>query len=490
MTTFQQALHIFHKDVRHLRFEIAGILLLLIILVLTGVQTWEGLQARGGPESNSEGPLNVLLPIAWSLLIARAIQTEALPGDRHFWLTRPYSRLGLLLSKALLIVAFINLPLLVAQAAIISLDGLPLFSNFGGLLWNQVLISVLLLLPVAAVAALTRNLAQFLPLVVLTGALLAGPVSARDWMGDLEWIRSSLGLFIAAAIGVLVLWRQYRLRRSANTAFLALGSTAAGMILYLAFPHSLAFAIQTRVMGSPDGQFAMRLDQTGQRTKDLRDANRYRQMVALPIAVTGADPRDLRVDSSKFTFKTLSGIARQSSWARVTQVEQRLVNTTTLDRTFFDAAKDSPVNVRAEFYLTQFGNARSIDVPLDGTPVYIAGPGQCGVVAGYDQRSFVCRSAFQAPRPFLSDRVNREPRYRRWSDSYSPFPSMPRLNPVIPETYELVGRASDDLAPAVPERPATLMVRNPVAYFRYTMVAPNVRLGDFAVSQPKEDDEQ
>jgi hypothetical protein len=489
MTTFQQALHIFRKDVRHLRFEIAGILLLLIILVLTGVQTWEGLQGRGGPESDSEGPLAVLLPVAWSLLIARAIQTEALPGDRHFWLTRPYSRPGLLLSKAMLIVAFINLPLLVAQAAIISLDGLPLLSNFGGLLWNQVLISVLLLLPVAAMAALTRNLAQFLPLVVLMGALLAGPVAGHDSMGDLEWIRSSLGLFIAALIGVLVLQRQYRLRRSANTAFLAVGSAVAGLILYLAFPHSLAFAIQSRVIGSPDGQFALRLGQTEQRSKELKDANRYQQMIALPIAVTGSDPRDLRVDSSRITFKTLSGITRESR-ARVNLVGQQLVHTTSLDRRFFDAAKDSPVDVRAELYLTQFGRVRSVDVPLDGTPVYIAGPGQCGVVAGYDQRTFVCRSAFQAPRPFLSDRLIRERSYRRWSHSYSPLPSLPTLNPVISETYELVGRDSDELAPAVPERPATLVVRTPVAYFRYVMETPNVRLGDFAITDPKEDRDQ
>jgi len=452
------------------------------------VQTWEGLQARGGPESDSEGPLAVLLPIAWSLLIARAIQTEALPGDRHFWLTRPYSRPGLLLSKALLIVGFINLPLFAAQAAIISLDGLPLWSNFGGLLWNQLLISVLLLLPVAAIAALTRNLAQFLPVVVLTGALLAGPVSGHDSMGDLEWIRSSLGLFIAAAIGVLVLQRQYRLRRSLNTAFLALGSTVAGMILYLAFPHSLAFAIQSRVLGSPDGQFALRLDQIEPHTKDLHAANRYRQMVALPIAVSGADPRDLRVDSSRITFKTLSGITRQSG-ARVNLVEQQLVQTTFLDRTFFEAAKDSPVNVRAEFYLTQFGGSRSINVPLDGTPVYISGPGQCGVVAGYDRRTFVCRSAFEAPRPFRSDRVTRERRYRRWSDYYSPLPYLPRLDPVIPETYELLNGASDDLAPTVAERPATLVVREPVAYFRYTMEAAKVRLGDFAVTEPEEDRE-
>ncbi len=489
MTTFQQAVHIFRKDMRHLRFEIAGILLLLIILVLTGVQTWEGLQARGGPESDSEGPLAVLLPVAWSLLIARAIQTEALPGDRHFWLTRPYSRTGLLLSKAMLIVAFINLPLFVAQAAIISLDGLPLLSNFGGLLWNQVLVSVLLLLPVAAMAALTRNLAQFLPVVVLMGALLAGPVAGHNSMGDLEWIRSSLGLLMAAAIGVIVLQRQYRLRRSANTSFLALGATFAGMIVYLAFPHSLAFAIQSRVIGSRDGQFAMHLDQTGKRTKDLKAANRYQQIVALPIAVSGADPRDLRVDSSEITFKTLSGITRESR-ARVNLVDQHLLHTVSLDRHFFDAAKDSPVNVRAEMYLTQFGKARSVDVPLDGTPVYLSGPGQCGVVAEYDRRRFVCRAAFQPPRRFHSDLVTRERGYRRWSDYYSPLPSLPTLNPVIWATYELAGEAPDELAPAVPERPAMLVVREPMAYFRYTMDAPNVRLGDFAITGPKEDEEQ
>jgi len=101
MTTFQQALHIFRKDARHLRWEISGVFLLLFFLILTGVQTWEGLQRRGGPDISNESPLSVLLVVAWSLLIARAIQTEALPGDRHFWLTRPYSRAGLALSKAL-----------------------------------------------------------------------------------------------------------------------------------------------------------------------------------------------------------------------------------------------------------------------------------------------------------------------------------------------------------------------------------------------------
>jgi hypothetical protein len=481
MTTFQQALHIFRKDARHLRLEISGVFLLLFFLIATGVQTWEGLQRRGGPSFGSEGPLSVLLAVAWSLLIARAIQTEALPGDRHFWLTRPYSRASLVLSKALFIGAFINLPFMLAQATIVSLDGLPLFSNIGGLLWNQVLISVLLLLPVAAIAALTRNLAQFLPAVVLTAALLAGPVSERRSPGDLEWIRSSLGLSVAAAIAAVVLWRQYRLRRSGNTALLAVGATVVGLILYLSFPRSVAFAIQSRLIGAADGQFALRLAEAGPRKVETKTVNRYQQLLALPIAVAGAHPEDLHIKSSDIVFKTLSGITRRPS-ARVDIVERKLILKTSVDRNFFDAAKNSPVTLRAEFYLTQFGNARSAEVSLDGTPVYISGPGQCGVVASYDQRMFVCRSAFQGPKPFLSERVARE----HDENVYSPFPARLRIYPVVARTYQLVSGAADELAPAVPERPAILLVRAPVAYFRYTMESPNVRLGDFAITEPNE----
>jgi hypothetical protein len=482
MTTFEQALHIFRKDARHLRLEIAGAILLLLFLILTGVQTWEGLQERGGPRNSSEGFLSVLLPVAWSLLIARAIQTEALPGDRHFWLTRPYSRAGLALSKALFIAAFICLPFLLAQAAIIVLDGLPLISNLGGLLWNQALISLFLLLPVAAIAAITRNLAQFLPAVILTAGLLAGPVGGHRSLGALEWIRSSLGLFVAALIAALVLWRQYRLRRSGNTALLAAGGIAIGLILYLSFPRSVAFALQSRVIGSPDSRFALRLAEAGPRRVETQASNRYRQLVALPIAVAGADPQDLHVESSNITFKTLSGITRRSR-ARVDVIEQKLVHKTSLDRAFFDAAKNSPVSVRAEFYLTQFGHARSVDAPLDGTPVYITGPGQCGVVASFDQRMFVCRSAFHSPAPFHSERVARGDD----NSAYSPFPLQPRLYPVVTRIYQLVGGTANELAPAAPERPATLVVRDPVAYFRYTMETPNVRLGDFAITEPNDD---
>jgi hypothetical protein len=50
-------------------------------------------------------------------------------------------------------------------------------------------------------------------------------------------------------------------------------------------------------------------------------------------------------------------------------------------------------------------------------------------------------------------------------------------------SYQFVG-GEDQLAPAAPLRPASLLVRDPVAYFRYTMEAADVRLGAFAVNGP------
>ncbi len=482
MTTIEQALHIFRKDARHLRWELAANFFMILVLIFSGMQSWEALQRRGGPEHDSEGPLSLVLVISWSLLIARAIHTEALPGDRHFWLTRPYNRAALVLGKALFIVAFINLPFLVAQAAIVSLDGLPLLSNLGGLVWNQFLLSILLL-PMAAIAALTRNLAQFLPAALLTTGLLAPPVLEHRAFGDLEWIRSTFGFCVVLLIATMLLWRQYRLRRSWNATLLAIGMTFVGVVLYLTFPRSLAFAVQSRVVGSRDGQFALRLAEPPPRQPDTKTPNRYQQIVALPIAVSGASPRDVHLSDARIVFRTLSGITRESG-ARTEMKEQRFWQKVSLDRTFFDAAKASPVSLRAEYYVVQFGTSSSAAVPMDGTPVEIPGLGQCGVVAGYEHRQFICRSAFRDPKPFLSDRIEGEADGSR----YSPFPARLRIYPVVARSYEWARDHKEELAPATPERPATLLVRDPVAYFRYTMETPNIRLADFAITDPKEEE--
>src|SRR5260370_21474314 len=97
----RQVVHIFKKDVRYLWYEIAITLGLVVMLVFYPL-------------------LEFMVPIAWCNLAARLIYAEPLPGDRLFWVTRPYSWKSLLAAKALFILVFVNLPMSGADIIIMS----------------------------------------------------------------------------------------------------------------------------------------------------------------------------------------------------------------------------------------------------------------------------------------------------------------------------------------------------------------------------------
>ena len=383
MTTLQQALHIFRKDVREFRIELGVVFLLTLFLVLVNVQTWETMQERGGFSLDDGEIFDVLLPLVWGLLIARVIHAEALPGDRHFWLTRPYSRAGLILAKALFIAAFVNLPLFVAQALIVSLDGLPLTAYIGSMLWNQITVTVVFLVPIAAVASLTRNLAQFLPVAVLATAVIALPVlEARYLQEALQWVRASIGTVLAGSVAGTVLFLQYKRRKTLRHALYGAVAAFAGLVFYLSFPQSAAFAIQSTLSGGRDAQFALKLGQRRPLATSTTTPNRYRQLVEIPIIVEGADPRNVSMDAPQLTFRTLSGVTRRS-WTETVIRPQGFAHIVAFEREFFDSARNSPVTVHAEYYLTQYGNEHAAEAPLDGTPVFIQGLGQCGTAPNY-----------------------------------------------------------------------------------------------------------
>src|SRR5262245_52525141 len=119
----RQAIHIFQKDVRYLWREIA------LVLALAAIFTWI-----------NPVWMDMLLLAAASYLIARLVHAEAIPGDRQFWITRPYRWGSLLAAKLLFMLAFVNLPILLAQWRIVAAGGFPFSSYIAGLLWSQVLL--------------------------------------------------------------------------------------------------------------------------------------------------------------------------------------------------------------------------------------------------------------------------------------------------------------------------------------------------------------
>ena len=168
-----QILQIFRKDVRHNRA--------LIVLCLCSVvaYTWHYARIMGTSEDfhpTHSGlvkmAVGLFLPVSWFVLILRVIQSDGLVGDRQFWITRPLEWKQLLAAKALFLLMFINVPMLLAGVALLLSAHYSPAPYALGLLWMQVLLLQAMTLPVAALAVVTRTLVEALLTVVALVAFL------------------------------------------------------------------------------------------------------------------------------------------------------------------------------------------------------------------------------------------------------------------------------------------------------------------------------
>ncbi len=156
-----QPLHIFRKDLRHLWPET------LVTLVLFVAFAW----AAPASYSTSDfapylgllsGFLHLLMPIAWLVVISRLIHDEPLVGDRQFWTSRPYHWATLLAAKVLYLLAFLYLPFFLMQVYLLKHAGLYPTTAIPALLHNLLLLTVIIVVPLTAIAAVTSTFARLL----------------------------------------------------------------------------------------------------------------------------------------------------------------------------------------------------------------------------------------------------------------------------------------------------------------------------------------
>src|SRR5580692_2001027 len=147
-----QALHIFKKDLRHLRIDIAVVLALIALFAYADSHASPVWNDRNRAINATAQMLSILLPVSWLYLIARLVHAEPLVGDRQFWLTRPYQWPSLLAAKALFIISVISVPKAITDAIIISARGLALSHYLPGFALRELLVAIVMLLPFAALA--------------------------------------------------------------------------------------------------------------------------------------------------------------------------------------------------------------------------------------------------------------------------------------------------------------------------------------------------
>ena len=469
----KQALHIFGKDVRYLWREI------LLVLALAALFVY--VETRGRVVDN---PFGMLLMPASCWLIARLIQAEALPGDKQYWVTRPYFWKSLLGSKLLFIAAFVSLPILFVQLVIVIAGGFPFWKSLPGLLWTQVLFWFCMSLPLAALSATIAGIVPLILTIFVLFVATVGPLFVLPFgydlgtlLGPFEWVKDAVLVLAVAAAASLVLRAQYKTRATLfSRIFLAAGGAVAA-IAYIYLPLPLAFAVQSSISQQRFDGSSLR---AGLAEAPLRQ-NQYLQdlvRVRVPISVDGVPPGiDVQADALRMQFQWPDGRVWKSSPREMVGLQKRAIEGNVFDgvmlvsRRLSDAERNRPVTLRGAVYLTLFGNARSRTVAVKKKPVNVMDGMQCFMVT-LPGTEFLCRAIFHWPSGLVSAKFSENDLRRfRQAISYSPFPAGLSLGSI--ETHSTEGTPTLD-------REVAIIIKEPIAHLRRDFEVQGVRILDFA----------
>lgn len=411
-----QAGHIFAKDARHLRWEIAISLVLTIAYVVVVPAMWN--QPHQGPSQMAmiqelrvlAGFLNLLMGVSWWILITRVVQSESLVGDRQWWITKPYEWSELLSAKLLFLAVFILLPILIAKAVILAEGGFAPFAHLPGLGYGLLTFAAFLVLPLLAVAAVTATFGRatlsslgvivaFIALEALASVFVTGGFSV-EWLG---WIVVVILLSaICAGVGL-----QYA-RRSTWRSRLIL---AAGLVLIsvaLAISGSSALvALTYRQSGAP-----VRLSYASQSkaTGYTQWAGRKLIGVSVPIHVSGiAAGMAVDLNAVQVTAEAADGRRWTSGWTALWGARYRPETDAALiaplplqiDRTFFQQEQKKPVTLHLRFAVTELRIGTPFRVAMPTHDFTVPDFGICTPVEGGgmigDYNALVCRNALRQP---------------------------------------------------------------------------------------------
>jgi hypothetical protein len=420
-------LHIFKKDVRRLRLEILISLSLMTAVVWMASSRWmtdqmlisEAAKSSAFAASTLAGILIILVPLNWWWLIAPVIHGERLVGDQQYWLTRPYTWTDLLAAKALFLIAFLYTPLLLAQFILLREAGFLPFHYLPGVLYNLLLLSGVLILPLAALATVTRNIGEMV-LAVLGIAISAIGISLLSMIipstnvGRSYSLIGSLSLLICGCIGV-VLW-QYASRKTEISrvvillVLLAVGMLAIGVPDQAWMVHaysrsggvtldSVHFSVPTATEGAPSA-FVPRLSgEVG---------------IRVPVDVSGVPAGTLLLaDDVKISIDAPGGLHWESLWQplasdKILPATRRLQVGFSLPRRQYEKFKELPITMHLTFAMTQekaLGVARASmgehDFSVPGFGICSAIPGEHPDEIG----SLECRTALREPRLTLIQTV-------------------------------------------------------------------------------------
>jgi hypothetical protein len=406
----KQIVHIFRKDVRHHWLEIVVALAVLAAFTWNEPIQWTARELREtGIRGVLTGLLNVLVVVSWWLLIVRVVQSEALVGDRQFWVTRPYEWKKLLAAKVLFVVAFVNIPLLIADMILLVKASFGLAPSFvPRLLGMQLVLVTLLILPIAALATVTASVGQMVLALLAIGAYIAGVAALASYVPSASFSSGSEGLQAAILIGAclaVVVW-QYARRRTNKSRALLVGAAAAILIIVVATPYRTLVAHEYPLAAAGQQQLVqLALDPEKPPAPDIapdREKIEKSVEIRLPLTVSGiAEGAAVSVDGAMLTVQSPDGLRWNSGWKRsylhVLPNQPRSHLDFEMKKDFFEIIKSTAVKAHISLALTAFHEKDAKQIVATDGEFAVPDVGLCSIEPEYSSSSVRCRYPFRAP---------------------------------------------------------------------------------------------
>jgi len=422
----RQILAIFAKDARRFWLEILICISLLIALLLVYPATWRvedlpvdisRIRIFGeGPTGLLAGSVVVLIPIAWLVLIARAVHCERLVGNTQFWLTRPYDWRKLLGAKLLYLAAFLYVPFFVAQCVLLREGGFHPFHYLGGLLFNLLLLTAVGVLPLVALATITTGFGRLMlvllgvALVIVAAAVAnsAMPSYVTSSVPDILSGNLAIGVIFCGSLATAIVMYGRRRAKAGWLILLALTlvmcSTAFfdpdSALVERYYPElssgsaaPVAFAYGAQGLNQPGATF----------TDDKRGVD-----IAIPMLASGVQDGYVAIPEALRVIMTNAAGARwESPWQgfaeerflpgmRATWVHFRM------RRSVYEQFKAMPVTLRVSIAATMARKASESVIPLPDADFAVPEIGVCKptrwMLSPDEIMGIACRSAMNNPR--------------------------------------------------------------------------------------------
>jgi len=402
-----QILHIFQKDVRHHWLEIAVSVAVIVAYAWNAV-TRPMVEYAPGPHTFLSRVLPPLVPIAWAFLIVRVLQGECMVGDRQFWVTRPYDWKKLLAAKLLFVFLFVNAPLFGIQVFMLLKAGFPPSRYVIGLLWLQLMWTLILILPAATLASITASIGQ--ATLVVLGALLyiIGGAALDSVMPNAgvapDSILDSLQIAMLISAGVAVVFWQYSRRRTAQSRLLLLGLAATIPIFIFATPYqTLIDHAYRQAAAAQEPPARLAFDFTKPRSRGRGYPEKNKVHVRLPLLVSGVTSGSMvQVNGTRVSIQAPDGRQWSSGWHAAGPVlladRPHSQEDLTIDQSFFEQVKSVPVKVHISFALTLFEGKEARRIVAEASQFSVPGNGRCWLASRWSNE-LLC--SFPLRKPFL-----------------------------------------------------------------------------------------